>query len=104
MFVRARMRACMVMLLVQLVPASSRARTSAVHGLPAAGVTEQASARSDHHSAASCCAPTPPLSCRAICSVEQEVLPGGRRVVLLATPSALHVAVGGPALTGLFAQ
>lgn len=44
------------------------------------------------------------LTCRAICSVEQEQLPGGRRVVLLATPNALYMAVGGPGLQAVFAK
>ncbi|KAF8061305.1 VPS18 [Scenedesmus sp. PABB004] len=41
---------------------------------------------------------------KAITAVEQEVLPGGRRLVLLATPSALFVAVGGPGLQGALAR
>jgi hypothetical protein len=39
-----------------------------------------------------------------MCSIEQEQLPGGRRVVMLATPSALYIAAGGPGLQGLFSR
>jgi hypothetical protein len=42
--------------------------------------------------------------CRAMCSIEQEQLPGGRRVVMMATPSALYIAAGGPGLQGLFGR
>eukprot|EP00879_Flechtneria_rotunda_P019362 GHRR01020334.1.p1 GENE.GHRR01020334.1~~GHRR01020334.1.p1 ORF type:complete len:907 (+),score=281.55 GHRR01020334.1:278-2998(+) len=41
---------------------------------------------------------------KAICSVEQEVLPGDRRVVFVATPTALYIAAGGPRLQGVFAR
>jgi hypothetical protein len=44
------------------------------------------------------------LLCRAMCSIEQEQLPGGRRVVMMATPSALYIAAGGPGLAGLFSR
>jgi hypothetical protein len=49
--------------------------------------------------AAYCCA-----TYRAICSVEQELLPGGRRVVLLATPNALYMTLGGPGLQSVFTK
>jgi hypothetical protein len=41
---------------------------------------------------------------RAICSVEQEQLSGGQRVVLLATPNALYITAGGPGLQPVFAK
>lgn len=41
---------------------------------------------------------------KAICSVEQEVLPNGRRVVLVATPGSLYIAAGGPSLEAVFAR
>ncbi|WIA14238.1 hypothetical protein OEZ85_002776 [Tetradesmus obliquus] len=41
---------------------------------------------------------------KAMCSIEQEQLPGGRRVVMMATPSALYIAAGGPGLQGLFGR
>jgi hypothetical protein len=36
--------------------------------------------------------------------VEQELLPCGRRVVLLVTPDGLYVAVGGPGLQEVFSR
>jgi hypothetical protein len=44
------------------------------------------------------------LTYRAICSVEQEQLPDGQRVVLLATPNALYITAGGPGLQPVFAK
>lgn len=41
---------------------------------------------------------------KAICSVKQELLPGGRRVVLLATPNALYMTLGGPGLQSVFTK
>jgi hypothetical protein len=41
---------------------------------------------------------------KRVCSVEQEVLPDGRRLVLLVTPDALHLAVGGPGLQAVFSR
>ncbi len=41
---------------------------------------------------------------KAVCAVEQEVLPNGRRVVLLATPGALYVVAGGNSLESVFAR
>jgi hypothetical protein len=51
-----------------------------------------------------CCCVLYVVSCRAICSVEQEQLPGGQRVVLLATPNALYITAGGPGLQPVFAK
>lgn len=41
---------------------------------------------------------------RAICSVEQEVLPDGRRFVMLATAGGVYITVGGPGLQGVFSK
>eukprot|EP00878_Enallax_costatus_P011969 GHUV01012497.1.p1 GENE.GHUV01012497.1~~GHUV01012497.1.p1 ORF type:complete len:1028 (+),score=282.75 GHUV01012497.1:49-3132(+) len=41
---------------------------------------------------------------KAICSVEQEVLPDGRRVAMLATPNAVYITVGGPGLQAVFSK
>lgn len=41
---------------------------------------------------------------QAVCSVEQEVLPCGVVVVMIATPSAVYILSGGPGLEGVFAQ
>lgn len=37
---------------------------------------------------------------RCITDAAQEMLPGGRRAVFVATPGSLYVAVGGPGLVG----